>query len=99
MVAHPNSKGGKRKLSHKTKVNCYLPFQNFQGLAGVDFRSVNFSSLSSFVFLFYCFDCTQTHKMRVRLIVEGVQRIKMATFAGKKLSFRPNNGFFDVFKH
>ena len=56
MVAHPNLKGGKRKLSHKTRVYCHLPFQKFQELAGVDFR-------------------------------------------GKKLSFRPKNGFFDVFKH
>ena len=40
IVARFNLKGGKRKLSHKTKVNCYLPFQKFQGLAGWDFRSV-----------------------------------------------------------
>ena len=31
---------GKQKLSHKTRVNSYFPLQNFQGLAGVDFRSV-----------------------------------------------------------
>ena len=31
---------GKQKLSHKTVVNSFLPLQKFQGLAGVDFRSV-----------------------------------------------------------
>ena len=33
---------GMRKLRHKTAVNTSLLFQIFQGLAGVDFRSVKF---------------------------------------------------------
>ena len=33
------------------------------------------------------------------VILEGVQIIKMATLAGKKLSFRPKNGYSDVFKN
>ena len=41
IVAHFILEGGKTKLSHKTVVISYLPLQKFQGLAGVDFRSVN----------------------------------------------------------
>ena len=40
IVAHFILKVGKQKLSHKTLVNSYLPLQKFQGLVGVDFRSV-----------------------------------------------------------
>ena len=40
IVAHFILEGGKTKLSHKTVVISYLPLQNIQGLAGVDFRSV-----------------------------------------------------------
>ena len=40
IVAHFVFEGGKTKLSHKTVVFSYLPLQKFQGLAGVDFRSV-----------------------------------------------------------
>ena len=40
IVAHFILEGGKTKLSHKTVVISYLPLQKFQGLAGVDFRSV-----------------------------------------------------------
>ena len=37
IVAHFIFEGGKTKLSQKTVVNSYLPFQKFQGSAGVDF--------------------------------------------------------------
>ena len=40
IVAHFILEGGTTKLSHKTVVISYLPLQKFQGLAGVDFRSV-----------------------------------------------------------
>ena len=42
IVAHFVLEGGKTKLSYKTVVVSYLTLQKFQGLAGVDFRSVKF---------------------------------------------------------
>ena len=42
IVAQFFLEGGKTKLSHKTVVISYLQLQNFQGLPGVDFRSVKF---------------------------------------------------------
>ena len=42
IVLHFILERGKTKLSHKTVVIFYLPLQKFQGLAGVDFRSVKF---------------------------------------------------------
>ena len=66
-------KVGMQKLRHKTVVNTSLLFQKFQGLAGVDFGSVKFGALSSSVFLLYCFNCAQTPRKAVHLIVQGVQ--------------------------
>ena len=42
IVAHSILEGGKTKLSHKTVVISYLPLQEFQLIAGVDFRFVKF---------------------------------------------------------
>ena len=42
IVAHFNLKGRKTKIEPQNIVNSYLPLQKVQGLAGVDFRSVNF---------------------------------------------------------
>ena len=42
IVARFNLEKGKQNLSHKTETNSYLPLQNFQVSAGVDFRYVKF---------------------------------------------------------
>ena len=42
IVAHFVLQGGKSKFRSQNSSHSHLPLQNFQGLAGVDFRSVKF---------------------------------------------------------
>ena len=99
IVAHFDLKGGKRKLSHKTGVNCYLPFQKLQGLAGWDFRSVKFQ-LTFLVRIFIALLRLHSNSQDRRpLDCRRCTNNKNDHFSGKKLSIRPKNGFFDVFKH
>ena len=96
IVARFNLEGGKTKNKPQTVVNSYLPLQEFQGLPGVDFRFLNFSSLFSPLFLLHCFDCTQTHSIVAYLIKQGAPVIKWTNLSEKNrfsARKRHRNGF------
>ena len=94
IVAHFNLKGGKRKLSHKTKVNCYLPFQKFQGLAGWDFRSVKFQLTFLFRILFSMLRLHSNSQDRRPLDCRRCTNNKNDNLSRKKIKFSAKKRVF-----